>query len=349
MSTIRLVFAAPGEGAWSQIAASGPGKRDLMVLVLPGEDVLGREAAIPGSTLRQAQAAAQQVLADDLGATDGSVAAVGAPGRTTRLACIIDRTRLLHWQSAARARGLKPDRIVADYCLLSRTEQADILRVAEAGDRAIARASDSGFATQRDLLSLIASGRHIERVDLEQEAASSIRSGRILAEPDLASALPPETDADGDRRTFTRIAIAAGLALVLVMAAPWIQVLRLGMAASATREAAAATARAALPQASRIVNARAQLEEALIPLGGSDPGLNASGALLAGLSAAPNVQIVRLTSGNGEAQAQLSAAQDADLAPLRDHLAAQGVTVTEAASQGDDGRITIELRLRAAQ
>lgn len=353
MSTTRLVFAAPGDGAWSQVAASGTGKRDSVVLVLPGEDILGREAAIPGSTQRQAQAAALQVLADDLAAAEGNIAAVGAPAPgaagAARLGCVIARTRLSDWQAAARARGLRPDRIVPDYCLLARPGQVDVLRVAHAGGRVIARGTDGGFASEDGLLALLACGRHVEPADLEQEAVSAVRSGRLASEPDFSAAIPPETPAGHDARLRTRILVAASLAAALFLAAPWVQVLRLNLAAGQARQAAEDTARSSLPGASRIVNARAQIAEALIPLGGANGSLAAAQALLAGLRHAPTVQITSLASEGEEALAQLSAAQDGDLQPLRDHLAASEVAVTETASPGPDGRLVVDLRLRAAR
>lgn len=350
MSTIRLVFAGGGDHAWNQVSVAGPGRKDTLVLVLPGEDILGREAAIPGSTVRQMQAAALRVLEDDLADTEASVAAIGAPPtRPGDLVCVIGRERLSGWRSAALARGLTPDVIVPDFCLISRPEQSDVVRVANGGDRVVVRASGSGFACQPDLLPLLAAGRHIERVDLEQEAASAARSGRLARLPDFSGALAPDSAATSERAALGRAGIAALAAGVLLMAAPWVQAVRLDLAAGEARREAAEIARATLPGGSRIVNAGAQLVEDGLAYGASSPEVAAAAALLSGLAQAPAVRINRLEAQAGEVQAQLSASQDADLAPLRERLAASGVAAVEAPSQTVDGRLTVELQLRASR
>lgn len=349
MSTLRLVFASTGDGAWSQIAVSSPDRRDSVVLVLPGEDVAGHEAAVPGDTPRQIQAAAIKVLEENLAAVDDSAAVVGATNGRTKLVCVIARDRLVSWQAASLARGIRPDRIVADYCLISRPDQSDVMRVAHSGDRVIVRASTGGFACQPDLLPLLAAGRHIERVDLEQEAIAAVQSGRIRTAPDICDAIETVADAGSHRRTLLRIAVTASLSLLLVIAAPWLQTLRFNMAAEHARSETREIARSMLPQASRIVNGRAQLEEALLPVGGRNTSLSASRALLAALAAAPTVQINRLDTDGSNVLAQLSMPSADDMIALRDHLAGSGVTTTEAASEGTDGRVTVELQLRASR
>lgn len=350
MSTTRLVFASRGDEAWPQVSVPGQGRRDTLVLVLPGEDVFGREAAVPGSTVRQVQAAALRVLEEELADASGSVAAVSPPpSRPGDLVCVVAREVLEQWRSAASARGLTPDLIAPDFCLIARPEQSDVLRVAYTGDRAVARASGAGFACQPDLLPMLAGGRHIERVDLEQEAASAARSGRLGRLPDFSTALAPASAPASDRKTLQRAGMAAVAAAALLMAAPWVQTLRLDLAAGEARTQARELARAALPGESRIVNPRAQLEEGGRIYGASSPELSAASALLSGLAHAPVVRINRLEAQAGEVQAQLSASQDADLAPIRERLAAAGVTVVEAPSQDADGRLTVELQLRASR
>lgn len=349
MSTTRLVFASIGGSAWSQIVIGSPDRRDTVVLVLPGEDIAGHEVAVPGATPRQMQAAAIKVLEDDLATGDDSIAVVGAVDGRTRLVCVMARDRLAAWHASAVARGLRPDRIVADYSLISRPEQADVLRVAHSGDSMIVRGSKGGFACQPDLLSLLAAGRHVERVDLEQEAMAAVRSGRIKSAPDLCDAIETAADAGRDRRTMIRIAAAASVSLLLVMAAPWVQALRLNMAAEQARSESRELAKAMLPQASRIVNARAQLEEALLPVGGGNGALTSSRALLAGLAAAPTVQINRLDTDGSNVLAQLSMSSADDMAALREQLTASGVSAIEAVSEGLDGRVTVELQLRASR
>jgi type II secretion system protein L len=347
MTTVRLILLSSGEDDMKILSVQGAPKRSpACILVVPGADVLGREIAAAGSTPAQRRATALSQLAADLAAPAAQLTCAIGSGRNGQTAFVASRKQVEGWRDRATRAGQAPDLILPDYALLPRPS-AGVACVAHRDD-SIVRTARAGFACQPDLLGALTNGLQIEEVDFERAAVAAVRSGAVMESPDLLGALR-EAAASRSRYLPALTAGAAAAALVVASVVPWVDAIRINAETSALHAKTAEIARAALPDARRIVDPLAQLREAARPHLGSETLLQTSAGLLEGLSLAPNVKLSRLELGeDGAVRASLSTPDLIQLQPLRDHLSSLGLRATETPGNSSPNQQNVELLLTGA-
>jgi type II secretion system protein L len=348
MSLVRVAF-VDDDGGWREtsITSAAASRKALTALIVPGARVMGRMINVAGSTTLQMNAAALGLLADELAQPAQScIAAVGSLVEGRRLACVASRTDIERWRAIAKQQGMTPDVIVPDFALLPLPGAGSATTASHDGE-IVARTNDLAFACQPELAALLLGGCSIDDRNFEEEVIRSVRSGALASAPDFARAMPERTGSNQPPVAVGRIVAAASVALVLGAAAPWVHAMRLDGAARDVREAAETVARTALPGADRIVNARAQLEEALLPVRSGQALVNAAAAIVEGASTAPGVSISRLEADVANAvSATLSVPRLEDLEPVRLRLAEHGLTAIETPGPATGGMIAVDITVR---
>ena len=350
MKPVQLVFVSDDDGALRTVSVAGaPARSPRCVLVVPGAHVLAREIDVAGATAAQSRAAALATLAPDLATpADQLACSLGLPNGGRRVALVASRVQVDTWLSAARARGLAPDAVLPDFMLLPVPEPGHA-NIATNGEDVVARTGPAGFACQRELAEQLTKKLRHDTVDLEQAAVSAVRRGAVASAPNLLYGIPSAA-----RKTSTRSMIwpvaAAAAALVVATAAPWVSATRINGATSDLRRQGDDVARAALPDASRIVDAKAQLREASLPHERTVGALNYATSILEGLARTSGVQLSRLELGaDGVMHASLSAADLSQLQPLRDHIAQLGLRSAETPGESRPNGLSIDFTVTDAR
>jgi type II secretion system protein L len=348
MSSIRVAFVDEA-GGWREtsVVVSAGARKIPAVLIVPGARVLGRVVKVAGSTPPQMSAAALGMFAGEVAQPiQECVAAVGAPVDGRRLVCVAARADIERWRSIAKHHGMTPEIILPDFALLPHPAAETATTASRDGD-ILARTTDFAFACQPDLVSVLLKGCSIDERDFEDEVVRAVRTGALASAPDFATALPERTGRSQRPVAVGRIAAAAAVALALGSAAPWVHAMRLDGAAQGFRKDAETVARTALPDADRIVNARAQLEEALLPVRSGQALLDAAAAIVEGASVAPGVSISRLDADVVNAvSASLMVAHLEDLEPVRLKLAERGLTAIETPGPSTGGPVAVDITVR---
>ncbi len=348
MSTTRLAFhPRPGEDWRFQAVETVTGK-DRTILVIPGEHALVRWIDVQGKTPQQIRAAALAQLAPELAEPQTNcIAALGETRDGKRQIAIMSRTTAEAFLKAAGERNIKPSAIVPDICLVSPPTESDAVIVHTGSGEALARQADAAFAIQSDLLDLVLPGATRTEATLETEAARTLRTNADRL-PDFLAALPTRPSTNVDQKHPARIVWAMAAAIVLAIAAPWANAIRLDMSARAMEREAEQIAAQALPAASQIRNARAQLGAALLAHTNGRQRIETAAILLGELTALPDIAIARLDASADSPliTANLTAPNADSATPLRERLAARNYTAEHTASDAPDGRAAIDLTVR---
>ncbi len=347
MSTIRLAIYPRPNADWRSFTVSATKGKDRTILVIPGEHVLVRWIEIAGKTPQQIRAAALAQLAPDLAQQPADcIAALGETRDHKRQVAIMSRATAEDFLANARARKLDPDAIVPDVCLLSPPLESDVA-IAHHDGETLVRAADAAFVTQPDLLDTFLASATQTETTLEADAARTLRAPSTTL-PDFLPVLPSARAGSQDTSQPRRIAWAMAAALVLAIAAPWANAIRLDMSARAMERQAEAIAANALPNAAQIRNARAQLRAALLAHTYGRQRIETASVLLGELTALPEVSIARLDADADTplVRANLTAATPDAIAPLRDRLALRNYTVENTTSDTDNGLAAIDLTVR---
>lgn len=345
MSTIRLAI-LPRPGAdWRTVSLSSANGKDRTILVIPGEHTLVRWIEVAGKTPQQIRAAALAQLAPDLAqAPADCIAALGETRDNKRQVAIMARATAENFLREAQNQNFKPDAIIPDVCLLSAPLETEAV-IAHLNDEVLVRTADVAFVTQPDLLETFLAGATRTETTLEADAARSI-GNRVF--PDFLPSLPTARATTEDAAQPRRIAYAMAAALVLAIAAPWANAIRLDMSARAMERQADAIAARALPNAAQIRNARAQLRAALLAHTNGQQRIEAAAVLLGELTALPEISIARLDADGDTplVRANLTAATPDAIAPLRERLTVRAYTVEDTSSDTDNGLTAIDLTVR---
>lgn len=349
MRPVQLIFLSEGNETWRTFPVAGaPARSPRCILVVPGAYVLAREIEAAGSTPAQSRAAALAALAPDLAApVDQLVCGVGAAGAGQHIALIAARNQIDGWLNSARERGLTPDAVLPDYMMLPVPELGQV-QVATSGEDVIVRLGHAGFACQHDLADQLIGARTRVAANLEQAAIEAVRRGAIASAPSLLAGLT-RTSRNVPTRSMLWPVAAAAAALVIATVAPWVSASRINGATAELREAGDAAARAALPNARRIVDAKAQLREAAMPRERTGQALTYATGVLEGLSRTSGVQLSRLEFGaDGVMHASLTAADLSQLQPLRDHIALLGLRSAETPGQSSPNSLSVDFTVTGA-
>jgi len=348
MKPVQLVFVSDGEEAWRTVqVADAPARSPRCILVLPGAHVLARVIEVAGATPAQSRAAALATLAPELAQPATQLICSLATGGGRRIALVAARARVEAWQRVARARGFAPDAALPDYLLLPAPDHGHA-HLAAHGEDIIARTGANGFTCQRDLATrLVGSFTPIE-MTLEQAATDVVRRGAIRDAPNLLAGLSV-TASKAATRSLVWPTAAVAAALVAASLAPWVLATRINGATAELRTQGDDVARKALPGASRIVDAQAQLREAALPRERTGQALTYATGILEGLARTSGVQLARLEFGaDGIMHASLSAADLSQLQPLRDHVAQLGLRSTETPGVSSANNLSVDFAVSNA-
>lgn len=366
-----------GAGVIDDLPVEAFGERPRRVdLILPGVEIFCRRVELPARTEAQARAALGFLLEDDL--ADPPETMHFALGRTgddgRRSVFALSKDRFNDRLTALKEAGLAPDRAAPDYLLLG-AEAGEAVILEDAGRMTVALGPDAGFAAETELGRLVLGEMletaGIDRVRLyadapEQAAPLAGWGGRRVETrpvPDRAAVL--RWMADGPDRAavnlcqgeFARrrglpaksrktMTAAAALAVLLVLAGAaqlFIEATRYGRLADRAEARIEKVFRAALPEAGRIVNPAAQLENARTQLGGGQGGrfLDLAQTLAAGIAATEGVRLASLRYAGEESglRAELVYRNFEDLDSIKAALAARGARLEETAAHQENGQV----------
>jgi type II secretion system protein L len=348
MKPIQLAFLQAGDAPWRVLTLAGaPARTPRRILVVPGAGVRATMVDAMGRTEPQARAAALAGLAQDLAATPDTTECVLGPVRNgRRLAFIAAKADIASWSAEAAAQGFTPDVMIPDFALLPEPA-AGAASIARRGDWLV-RTDTGGFACQDDILPLLTGELHPREHDFEPQAVAAIKDGALATLPQFTANVRQRAPKN-DAKPFVHAALAAGVALTIAAAIPWIDAMRSDAATRDLRKQTEAVARAALPEAQRIVNPLAQLREAALPRARGQTALDMAASVFEGLGKSPGVEITRIElDADGAVHASLAIPSAALMQPLRDHLAGDQLHITETPGESQPNNLPVTLTVKAA-
>ncbi|MFN6982024.1 MAG: type II secretion system protein GspL [Brevundimonas sp.] len=313
------------------------------VAVAPGADVLVRWLDLPVGGAAQVRAAARWALKDDLaGDPERTVVALGpVVGEGPRLVAAVGAGLLEAWIDYLAALGVTPGAVVPD-CLILPAPADEALSAAVFGADMGLRGMDFAATVQSDLVEAVAGGRPLIRVDDPETMERLLAAAAAAPAVDLLSGL--------ERRREVRSGgwrLAAGLAAALVVS-PLILTLAAGardqVAADRAERRTLALITETLPDAARASDpmeaARRQIAVAPPPGGLA----SVSAALFAAVEQVEGAELDSLSADPGQGvRATVSYPAFSDLETLRTALAASGLSMSDASTVEDGGRVVSEI------
>lgn len=263
------VYAVDASGHINHHGSAMPqdaGAHDRTIVIVPGEQLLLRQVAIGEGRPKQQLAAARfHASQHSLAPPEGLHVALDAAraGDHGRWIAGVDRRLLADWLAELAQFGIEPDALVPAALLLG--DSAHGGSPGRWGSYVIGRQDTLAYAVEEDLASELASaGVSPDRLD---EGATLSTLVLAAAQGSGLNLLSGDFDARSAAAwrwaRLRRPAILAACALGLVLAISIVQGARDSAAARRISAQNIDMVRAALPEASRIVNAPAQLREAL--------------------------------------------------------------------------------------
>ena len=320
------------------------GASEIIVLVVPGVDVLLRWVDLPPLAPAQALAAAR-LLAADVSATPVDrlhVALGGASAGAARCMAVADADHVARWIGAAQAVGLDPDHILPEPLLILPPEEGN-LRWERDGVHLL-RGDRVALAAEPALAGLVG-----------EDAAGTIDGGDVERGLGEAMARMPVDLRQGgfakrprwwiDRTLMRRLALIAGAILAITLLIQAVLVVRYNSDADRLERETEAVAQRALPRGGRPVDPSVRLAERLAELRGGGLGFSATAALFVGaVRDTPNIEVGALAfDRGGSLRATVLASNAADLAALERRIEARGLAVTSGEVRSGGGRQISEM------
>ena len=374
MSRILLRIAADGELRW--LSASAPARirvgvppvapDDRLWVVFPAQDVLLMTAPRVARSAAQMQQALPYAIEDQLAAAIETqhVAWLPAVDPQQVLVAVVARSRLDALLAVLRGQGLEPDAVIPEPLLLP--WQAGAATVLLEPNRALLRYGEArAFVGQADELAVVA-GRIAAELDAivvgEQASPLPLRSRRrvddgLLAYADaLRSEAPlnllqgeyaPRRRAGRAQRAWRWAGTLALAALLLSFAQALLERAQWARLVERQRAEMADLFRAAVPAASRVVDAEQQLRSALAAAGQGrgDAGLALLAQAAPALVSDARLQLDALEWRDDQLELVVSAPDVASLDALRQRLALAAITELTTVTPGSKG---VEGRLRVS-
>lgn len=325
----------------------GPSLRwgdEVVVLIVPGVDVLLHWVDLPSLAPAQALAAAR-LLAADVSATPVDrlhVVLGGASAGSARCMAVADAEVVARWIGAAQALGLDPDHILPEPLLILPPEEG--ARRWEKGGLHLVRGGRIALAAEPALAALAVEGvaeaidgDDVERglgealaampVDLRQGSFTKRRRWRV------------------DGALVRRLAMIAGGILVATLLIQAVLILRYNLDAERLDREAEAVALRALPRGGHLANPSAQLAERLAELRGGGLGFSATAGLFIGaVRDTPNIEVGSLAFDRaGSLRATVLASNAADLGALERRIEGRGLAVDSGEVRSGGGRQIMEM------
>lgn len=325
--------AARGEGAPEQ----APGDT---IAVAPADAVTLHWSTLPARSQAQAVAAARIVVSDASAAPiDGLHVAVGEAMEDERPIGVVAIERMREWLASLSSLGIDPVAIVPAPLLIAPPEEG-YLR-AELGGQSVIRGATSGFADEVRLTDLVTGGRPPETLGRDEVEASIIAA---VASPLLNLRQGPF--ARRKRRAIDwplirRLAVLAGLVLLLTLMIDLVRITRYAIAADAAEAQAEALAREGLPRGADQGDAGRLLSERLSRLRGPGAGFSATVAVLSSATReVEGTEVIAISfEPSGELRATVAANGEAQANQLLDRLRQAGFAVTASTFQSDGQRV----------
>ncbi len=364
----------------SEIAAAAAGCR--VILLVPGAEVLLTSAAVPGGNRQKIAGAVPYALEEQLASdVDNLHFALGERRDDGRIsAAVVVKTQLDTWLERLRQAGIEPDAVAPD--ILALPWASGTWTVLMDGDRALVRtARQAGFVADSDNLDTLlrlalneASEARPERIRIIQSmaAASSCNldvtvDTEIVDEPVLTILCRGYDEPDAINllqgvysrreqlgklwRPWRPVAALAALLLLIQGGMTVADYVRLSNERQALTQQIEQVYLKTFPDARKVVNARAQMEERLKELRGGGTDEAGFMGLLAdigpSLKETPSVEIQRISYNEGKIDLALFIGDLQGLDKFKQRLTAQhGLAVDIQSAASRDGKVEALLQIK---
>ena len=329
--------AARGEGVPEEIGGE-------TIAVAPADAVTLHWSSLPARSPAQAQAAARIVVAEASAApVDGLHVAVGEAAGDERPIGVVFSEQMRAWLAALAGIGIDPAAVVPAPLLLPAPAEGYVR--AEVGGQSVVRGITSGFADEARLTELVTAGQAVETLGRDAVEAAIIASATNPALNLRQGAFARRKRRAIDWPVVRRLAVLAGLILLVTLAIDVVRIACYSMAADAAEAQAAALAREGLPRGADQGDASRLLAERLSRLRG--PGAGFSGTVAALASATREVdgaEVIAIAfEPTGELRASVAASGEAQANQLVSRLRDAGFAVTASTFQSDGQRVRGDL------
>lgn len=351
-------------GARVQSGVPTPDRERELWVVLPAEDVLLMQAPRVARSPQQMQKALPYAIEDQLAAPIETQHVAWAPATDPNqvLVAVVARARLDALLATLRGHGLEPDALIPEPLLLAWSPTASSVLL-EPG-RALLRYGEArAFVGQPEELAMFTGsvGAALDAIRIGDTAAplplrgTQTREDALQAYAERARGEPPLNVLQGvyaprrnlghARQRWRLAAALAAAAAVLGFAHLLLERQQLATLAEQQRQEMAELYRAAVPSATRVVDAELQLRSALAAAGhgAAGGGLRLLALAAPGLAADSNVRIDTLELRERRLELSVQAPDIAALDALRARLAAAAPAELISATKGSQG---VEGRLR---
>ncbi len=328
--------------------AEDPDGDETIVGIVPGADVAIHWVDLPDLAGPQALAAAK-LMASEVSAERLDNLHVALSGHNDtgdeRIMGVVGADRMTAWIAQAQAAGFDPDAMVPETLLLIPPE--DGLVTTEAGDMILARGKRQAFATEPELLPVLAGDLPLLPVSADEIES---RLGDVLSTWPLdlrVGIFKKRRRWRIDWPLVRRLALLGALCFAVNALIQLTLIAQYNAAADRADARTAAIARATLPRTTRVTDPRGQLAARLSELRGGGVGLSATlGGVFEALRSAPTVEVQALQfDPSGTLRVTLSGTGPGDFTPVRTALDARGL-VTEAGDPRASGaRQVVEYRI----
>ncbi len=318
--------------------------------IVPGDSVTLHWLDLPaGLAPAQAAAAARLAAAEHSAQPPGELhVAVGPALGDEGLRCVglVSIPAMAEWMARLAEAGLDPDLVLPETLLLSAADSG--FTRYEHRALSLCRGATEAFAAEPDLADLILGGRPAAALDA---AGFEAGLGEAIANPvlDLRQGLFARRRSwQIDRTLVRRLALLILLILLATLAIQVAAILRYTWAADALEAEAQTVASAALPRATGIGDASADLDSRLAELRGGGIGFTAIAApVFAAMRDTPNAEMAALAfNPDGSLRVTVQADTPATIAAIVGRVEAAGFPVEGGVLRGGGGRQISDLMVR---
>ncbi|WP_150290296.1 type II secretion system protein GspL [Sphingobium estronivorans] len=323
---------------------------DMVVMLVPPAALVTLHAAsYPDLPPRQGRAAARlAALAGGIVPADQLFAAANENDDPARphLIAVAARADMQHWLLWAQHHGLDPDIMVPAPLLLPEAEHG--FRRAIIGGTPVLRGADMALAGDLALPELIGDAM-VQDVPAEQVHARAIAA---LEQPPLdlrQGDFAKRVRRSFDKRALGRITLWCALILFVALAIALIGLAKQHFAANRLDADSLIRARQAVPGATDLVQAEAEMDRQLAARGAGGYAFTAPvSGLMKALQDAPGVSLTALSRDpDGMIRATLASAKADDINMVLLALQAAGFTITATPSQDPGGRTLADITVRS--
>jgi len=320
-----------------------PPKPEQTLVLVPGELCYSTTITLAAKQRAKQIKALGFLLEDELASDLDGLHWVSQPRDETALdVLVVERAQMDQWLDRLAQWGIRPDLLCPDYLAVP---EVDVL--ASAGSKWLLRTGAcAGAAGEPDLIAALWRERADAEPPGEIESLSASQIARLGVDRKLPNLLAQHYAFSSDRpspwRAYRWAALAAGLAATLAFAWLAFGTWRLDRADTQLDQQMVLVFKQALPAATRVVDARAQLAQAFkqrSATGAATDALGLINALGRAKQASPGLKVKTMSYRDGGLQVDIHARTLADLDRLMASLGADTRVRAEvkSAASGADG------------